>query len=563
MQKTCTQCASSFEITNDDLKFYDKISPVFGGKKCLIPPPTFCMECRSQRRLTWRNERSLYWRKDDKNGERILSMYSQDKPLAVYSQKEWWSDHWDPQSYSQSFDFSRPFAEQFKRLMQNVPHMALFNVNCEHNCEFVNIEYDDKNCYMCFGGGFCEDCYYGMIVLRSTNCVDCHKINKCDRCYELLDSEQCFECFYSQEIQNCNSCWLCYDCKGCSNCFGCTGLRNKEYHYFNEELNKEEYQKRMQQFKSENYSDVQKMRTIFSESILPKYTRKYARILQSENCTGDYITNSDNCVHCFEADESQDIKYAILSERLKDSMDCYISGWPAELIYDSMSQCVNAVHNIFSNFCWEGSNELLYCSYCFSCSNCFGCFGLRHKQYCILNKQYSKEEYEELVPRIIDHMESTGEWGEFFPASLSPFAYNESIAQDQYPLTKEEVKSKGLNWRYNKDEIPEVEKIIPAKKLPSSIKDIPDDILNWAIECDVTKRPFLVVKQELDFYRRMKLPIPRLHPDERHKRRMALRNPRKLWKRQCEKCSADIQTTYAPERPEIVYCEKCYLKEVY
>jgi len=108
-----------------------------------------------------------------------------------------------------------------------------------------------------------------------------------------------------------------------------------------------------------------------------------------------------------------------------------------------------------------------------------------------------------------------------------------------------------------------VEKTIPAEKLPALIKDIPDDILNWAIECEETKKPFKILKQELAFYRKMNLPIPHFHPDERHKRRMASRNPRKLWKRECGKCGLEIETTYAPEKPEKVYCEKCYLKEVY
>jgi hypothetical protein len=111
--------------------------------------------------------------------------------------------------------------------------------------------------------------------------------------------------------------------------------------------------------------------------------------------------------------------------------------------------------------------------------------------------------------------------------------------------------------------MPKVSRVIPAVKLPDAIDDVPDDILNWAIECEATKRPFRIIKQELDFYRKMKLPIPHLHPDERHRRRMALRNPRKLWKRPCMKCGKEMETTYAPERPEIVYCENCYLKEVY
>jgi hypothetical protein len=59
------------------------------------------------------------------------------------------------------------------------------------------------------------------------------------------------------------------------------------------------------------------------------------------------------------------------------------------------------------------------------------------------------------------------------------------------------------------------------------------------------------------------LPIPRRHPDQRHLDRMALRNPRKLFDRKCDKCQVDMKTTYAPERKETVYCEECYNKEVY
>jgi len=191
-----------------------------------------------------------------------------------------------------------------------------------------------------------------------------------------------------------------------------------------------------------------------------------------------------------------------------------------------------------------------------------------------LNKQYSKEEYEELVPKIVEHMKQTREFGEFFPVTLSPFAYNETVAPEYFPLTREEVESRGWKWRDQVDEIPKVEKIIPAEQLPDSIDDIPDssavalaeadDILNWAIKCEATERPFIITKQELAFYRQMKLPIPHLHPDERHKRRMARRDPSKLWDRTCGKCRKKIRSTYAPERAEKkIFCEECYLAEVY
>jgi len=168
---------------------------------------------------------------------------------------------------------------------------------------------------------------------------------------------------------------------------------------------------------------------------------------------------------------------------------------------------------------------------------------------------------------------TSGSWGLYLPPSLSPFGYNESLAHEYLPLTEKEANAQGFYWRTVVEKKPEVKKTIPASRLPDRIEDIPDDVLNWAIVparteqrsggCDVTGRPFRIQKQELDFYRRQNLPLPHAHPDERYDRRLRLRNPRHLWSRQCAKCQNPIATTYAPERPETVYCEECYLKEVY
>ncbi|HRI36281.1 MAG TPA: hypothetical protein PK765_04380 [bacterium] len=66
---------------------------------------------------------------------------------------------------------------------------------------------------------------------------------------------------------------------------------------------------------------------------------------------------------------------------------------------------------------------------------------MNDKSYCILNKQYTEEEYNTLVPKIIAHMRETGEWGEFFSPNLSPFGYNETVAMEYFPLTKEQALS--------------------------------------------------------------------------------------------------------------------------
>ena len=136
---------------------------------------------------------------------------------------------------------------------------------------------------------------------------------------------------------------------------------------------------------------------------------------------------------------------------------------------------------------------------------------------------------------------------------------------EYYPIDPNTINNQSsptFNWSSYQNPAPEVSKIIPASKLPKDIKEIPDDILNWAIECETTKKPYRIIKQELDFYRKHSLPIPTKHPDQRHLERMKLRNPRKLYDRTCDKCNKQIKTTYSKERPEIIYCEDCYNKEI-
>jgi len=82
---------------------------------------------------------------------------------------------------------------------------------------------------------------------------------------------------------------------------------------------------------------------------------------------------------------------------------------------------------------------------------------------------------------------------------------------------------------------------LQAKDLPS-IQDATDDIVDNIIICEVTGKPFKIIKQELDFYRKYHLPLPTKCPDQRHLERMALKTPRKIFERTCAKCGVPIQT---------------------
>jgi len=200
-----------------------------------------------------------------------------------------------------------------------------------------------------------------------------------------------------------------------------------------------------------------------------------------------------------------------------------------------------------------------YCDSCSSCDTCFGCIGLQHKSYCILNKQYSKEEYDALMPKIIEHMKSTGEWGQFFPQSLSPYAYNESSALNFFPLTDTEAGALGWRWR-KKDE----REYQPASivEIPDDINDVADSIINEILACEDCGKNYKLVKQELRFYRDMNLPVPRKCPGCRYRVRFQLRNPLRLFDRNCGACNKAIKSSYAPNRSERILCDECFLKSI-
>jgi hypothetical protein len=82
--------------------------------------------------------------------------------------------------------------------------------------------------------------------------------------------------------------------------------------------------------------------------------------------------------------------------------------------------------------------------------------------------------------------------------------------------------------------------------------------------CQKCQSDFIIEDEDFEFYKKMKVPAPTWCPDCRHHERLKNRNPLKLYKRTCQKegCSTEFETTYAPDRKEIVYCEKCYNNEV-
>jgi hypothetical protein len=554
---TCTNCQQPFEITPDDLAFYDEISPTFDGKKFAIPAPTKCFYCRFQQRLAFRNERSLYQRQSSLTGKLIISTFAPDKPYKVFEQSEWWGDQWNPLDYGRDFDFSRSFTEQFKELLLAVPHSALVTRNAE-NSAYSNYALNQKNTYLIFGSGGAEDCMYGKYLSGCKDCVDSLALYNCELSYEGIANDMCYNCRYAMNSRNCTDCLMIDNCQSCKNCIGCFGLVSKEYCVFNQFVGKEQYQAFQREYEYLTPQKVAALRQKLNElkATLP---HREARIFASENCTGDNIYNSKNCRTCFDIKECEDCKYINFSPKNKRSYDIVFSA-PGDVEFCYQMCSTTSVQSCMAGWLvWYCSN-MYYSEECHNSNDCFGCTGLKGNKYCILNKQYTKEEYEVMVARIIEHMQKTGEWGQYLDPQLSLYGYNETVAQEYYPLAKEQATLAGYNW-YNKP-IEHLEGVV-LSTIPEDIRSVGDDILDKVFTCEISGRPYKITTQELKFYRNMKLPLPHKHHDERHKDRIKLHNPYYLFSRTCSKCGKGIQTSYSEERAKIVYCEACYLQEVY
>ena len=568
--KNCQNCKKDFIIEPDDFSFYEKIK---------VPSPTFCSDCRIARRMIWRNERSFCYRNCNLCESKIISVF-EDNNINVYCQNCWLGDKWDALEYGENYNFSKTFFEQYLNLYKKVPEMNLNGHVSNKNSPYVNFIVQANNCHYCFGGGYIDNVMFSNVGLRMKDSMEIYFSMDNEFCYEILNCQKCYRVCYGNNLKDCMNSYFLQDSVNCSDCIMSCNLRNKSFYYKNQQLTKEEFLIKKEEFLDRLHKNITSLKTEFKE-VLIKTPKKFANILKSEDSTGDNITESSCVVGSFNISKGDNCKYSQdIIGPARDVYDSTSAGLTLERVYESMSVSMSITNSLFSLVIRNNSYNINYCFALTNCSDCFGCIGLKGKSYCILNKQYTKEEYEVLVPKIIKHMsdmpyiDSKGriyKYGEFFPSELSPFAYNETIAQEYFPLTKEQAIEQGYKWKEKVDRDYSID--IHTEDIPDSIKDIPDtDILNKVIECahkgacnQQCTEAFKIIPEELSFYRRMNLPIPRLCPNCRHYERLSQRNPMKLWHRKCMKegCTNEFETSYSPERPEIVYCERCYQKEVY
>ncbi|MFA5995370.1 MAG: hypothetical protein WC801_02920 [Patescibacteria group bacterium] len=559
MNKQCAKCNKTFQITDQDLAFYKKID---------VPMPTHCLDCRMINLMCWRNERVFYTNQCAWCRQSVISCFNKKVTFPILCNDCWWSEKFNPLTYGREIDFNKPFFEQLKTLINEAPVGNLFIASSE-NSKYTNLCVGNKNCYMVTASDYNENAYYLDNCNYNRDVIDLGFSHHNELCYECIDCEYCYNCMYSQNSRHCNYCYFCIDSSGLTNCVGCIGIKNDTYKIFNKQYSQEEYEQKLATLALNTYTGREKFKSEFMEFIL-KYPRRFASVEQCEDSTGNYLKRSSNCKHSFDLEACENCSYTIFGNNAKDCLDVY-GATGNELGYYS---CALPENNriFFSAIIWPGSSDVYYSYLCRTAQHCFGCVSLHNNKYCILNKQYSEHDYKQLKFKLIKHMQKTGEWGEFMPMDISPWAYNETIANDYYPKNKDEISRLNGKWE---DTLPGSyhQETLTMDKLPNAIKEVSDVMLEAVLSCMNCSRNFRIIKHELTFYRNLNIPLPRLCSTCRYIIRKKLRNPRQLWQRRCMctqpdhnhqgRCATEFETTYSPDRKELIYCEDCYQKEIY
>lgn len=589
--KTCQNCKKEFTIEPEDFEFYKKIN---------VPAPTFCPKCRLIRRLAWRDGRTMFKITCALCEKETFSMYASDTEYTVYCNECWWSDKWDPLSYGQDYDFDQSFFEQSHELFKKVPRPATNRKNSPTS-PYCNNVTGCKNCYLVFGGYYSEDCMYSEPIMSRTS-FDSDLLFNGDHAYETVSCTGVFRTSFSFYAEECLDSAFLFDCKGCNDCFGSVNLRNKKYYIFNKPYPKDTYKEKIKEWDLGSYKELQQARDAFKKHYY-SIPRRFAIVSNVENVTGNDIIYARNCHECFGvANGIENCKYIFFGGLLlKDSYDSTAVGDNGQLLYETNGSA--GAENVYFSKTASQCHNVQYCDQVTNCSDLFGCANLRNKNHCILNKKYTKDEYFALKERIIKQMSDMPyinekgieyRYGEGFPIEMAPLPYNNAWVQIFFPLTQEQARNNGYTW---KDQSKTKHRItMTADRLPDHVNDTPDDITKEIIECehqgkcnDACTTAFRILPDELQFYRSMKVALPRMCPNCRYVRRFRWTNVPGLSHRKCmcagsqsdepridgqkqysnesshfhstDHCPNEFETAYLDDRKEIVYCQQCYNQE--
>ena len=547
-------CEGEFNINDEDIEFLRLLR---------VPAPSYCPTCRRIRRASFMGNNRLFKRTCNVPGhmESIISILPEECPFPVYDYMYFISDEFDPFSFGIDWDKDVNPMELLSSLRKNFPMPSFLNRDSlSLNSDYSNGGRNLKNGYFAFGSFDSENVWYSSLALKSKDIMDSRAIRHSEFVYNSLDTDYAYKSSFIYFSTHIVECMFMFDCRNCDYCFGCVNLRNKKYHIYNEQVTKEQYELFLKSITPITRDNLHEYKERFW-SLVKSLPLNASHTVGSRDVTGISISNSNNVHDIVDSNKSEHVRHADSIMSHKDSMDVLFSGGHSHHLYETInigSEASWVKFSVSSKYCTD--SEYIFNSK--NLSNCFMCFGLQNKSYCVLNKQYEPDEYYKIVDDIKSELIRRGEYADGLNLSFSAQPYNFSLAHSNYPLTDEEIRNIGGFVGQEPETNAGNMNIVTKDYLPQTINETKDDILNVAILCEETNRPFRIIESELLFLKKMGLPLPTIHPTNRMNSFAKLKPIAKKYKTKCEKCKKDIESIVESNSGYKLYCEKCYQQEV-
>lgn len=539
--RTCPETGEVFELTEDMYEMYKRLG---------VPLPKNAPAARLRRLRAYMGGIELF-RKKNSDGYDLISMYDPESPVDIVSPEFWFSDEFDALKYGTKFLSHESFFSQWHTFYPRVPRQSIITDPESENCTWCLYDLAFKDCYATFGGVSCNRIMYGDMCISSEHSIDVANMTQSEWSYACVSCFQCSHAYYSAFCGSSFNISFCFDSRNISDCFGCVNITNKKYCFFNKQLTKEEYMKRVAQL---DLSDRAVVDVVMQKVIKLWHTsfRESNANVNSERVIGDELVDCKDTVgisgfalervyNTFDASFLTDCADVTTCSKLEKSVSSVV--------------CTDGYENKMSISC-HGCIDVEYSEHCISSEHLFGCIGLKYKKYCIFNVQYSEEDYWKKVDEIKTAMLARGEYGEFFPYSSSLFAYNTSHAVAFFPLSQSEVLHLGGRWYAFPQKTPSLERL--QKQVPEKLDTVDDSILEQQFTCPTSGRVFRIVKPELSFHKKMNSALPFEHPSVRRKRNYTHMGDLTLYHRSCEECHTKLYTRFPKSLPQKIVCSECF-----
>lgn len=500
-----------------------------------------------------------WWNKHPETGAPVLSYVHPASGIKVLPDKEWFDRDFSRICLEPSF--TRSFFEQFRELQLQVPVNATRNVKEPENSIAV-LSIGDVNSFFSAASSTRNCCYINDCV-AAEDCVECSGCEHPRECYRVSHSQRMFRCFFANECMDCQSSWFIFDCRNCEFVFGGSNLRNKKYVWWNEQLTKEEWEKRFAEAKTGSYVWLEGVRQKYDQMISEQavWPENFNSQVDDKSI-GEYMLRCTNCRYSFFGLDSRDNYYAFGFYNANQNM------FATSIVGDNNYQSGTNGETANSKFSASlmRCDDVEYSSNCYDCTHCFGCVGLRRKSFCILNKQYAEDEYWRALDELKCAMLDRGEYGRPLPTAFT-FAYfpesgpayylaAEMEDWDKIGMPKFEASAEGAFGELRTDK-----PLRQQSDLPDDISDIGDDWLGTPIMDPVEKRPYTLLKPELEFYKRMKLAAPRGHFTSRMRNLSWMQNGGLMHKEACTNCGKELNVAINKLfKKRKLHCHDCYLK---